>query len=1211
MAENVVSGLMNMPNTRRQLGYPAAGGADAVYAESNRLKSVALVLASLGVESPPSDNADLAAVAHDLILNYREKVRLLSGALPPVAQRVQTWVNTHLADVLTDGPVRFPWETINLPQHGIARALSFPPGEDMFVGGLQTSYRLRVGDQGVLHNPRSDKRTTQGSFHIAEGGMAIPADKYRVPKAVFARMLKIALNPPDDVNTIPYTTKLAKPRALMASLLLRPLVCPEVPGKYPARSMEVYCMAPGSLVSCLDFLESVFGNAGDPYLPENDSALDVERWTGHSGCLILAPHLCKVAKKDLGLPNVSEATALQKEQGMCWTDPAEPYNGGRAFKVTCRTAEGVIVTIIADNYFGYMKKEVKTQISYATNLLGVAEEEHSGGTLAFPRYSFGMALDNRNEETRWPHLAGYKFAEAMQLLGGAAQAMPGGYAVDRNFPSIVYVPETARFSLVDNTVEWGDADGANSGSLKLRPSYTYVLPSGFKVRVEHHAAAPAFRLIGTEGRGVFMHKPCTVSGGGKSELSKSIAPSIMYGPLFVNDPERDFEMVAQILTYPHYDKRFLGRKATPASPEPDECSSDEEVDAMTPRSATRPILSMKRSLGSVIKLTTPSAAYNDEYNAWLRSFPAHVWPIVYYVKRFYKPEWGDNWRQHFSMDQVNGAPGHELKFNDRKIMAGFLRVGYTPETGGWRTFKTRIDFMPSTKVQMEDDISVSATVPVGWLPHAEDDRDEDLESGRRAKRSLEKPVARKLVVNCEFRLFQRPDDCVHPGLDPQCEWDLAQPGNFIANFEPHHPDFAKALAEDVCSFEDFSKPMRDFLTSAAGLPEAEAQRWLVSSAHTRIVNGKPTANPRYLQVRPDAVDAQSTYVAQVGMRLAKRIPAGVPVVYTVDVTLLGRRISPPAPGLPNLAVYNPMHYQELPELIADVISSLSGTSPSTTGAGSEGAMTKGPFNAMPFAADINAMLVSSALTLLGGWSTPTGRVGPKCNFGHDVSFLTPEVWCRMKPHERDARWLAAHGYLERVRDFDHNGQKVLASRLGWRITEKFAHFFGRVLDFPATLFGPEVLRPELQSLDAFADGVNTVVESQRNVAAKYFADGTVELLVPPLQALLRIMAGKALPGESLDDPKLRQQFTREGVLSSAWYRRRLETQRDRDQALWARHVSSLESYMADQRNAGPVERLGLAQRLEAARAHLAHTRDPKYIDELVGSLGADPFAPQA
>ena len=42
-----------------------------------------------------------------------------------------------------------------------------------------------------------------------------------------------------------------------------------------------------------------------------------------------------------------------------------------------------MVTILADNYFGYCKKEVKTQISFSANLFGLAEEEHAGGALAF------------------------------------------------------------------------------------------------------------------------------------------------------------------------------------------------------------------------------------------------------------------------------------------------------------------------------------------------------------------------------------------------------------------------------------------------------------------------------------------------------------------------------------------------------------------------------------------------------------------------------------------------------------------------------------------------------------------------------------------------------------------------------------------------------------------------------------------------------------
>ena len=68
------------------------------------------------------------------------------------------------------------------------------------------------------------------------------------------------------------------------------------------------------------------------------------------------------------------------------------YNDGGGFKVACRDASGVMVTLIADNYFGYCKKDVKTQISFSANLLGGAEEEHAGGAVAYPSYDLGEDL---------------------------------------------------------------------------------------------------------------------------------------------------------------------------------------------------------------------------------------------------------------------------------------------------------------------------------------------------------------------------------------------------------------------------------------------------------------------------------------------------------------------------------------------------------------------------------------------------------------------------------------------------------------------------------------------------------------------------------------------------------------------------------------------------------------------------------------------------
>ena len=100
--------------------------------------------------------------------------------------------------------------------------------------------------------------------------------------------------------------------------------------------MEIRFFAPGNLVGNLDFVESIFGNGGDPFIADNDAGLDPAHWSGHTGCVILAPHLIGTTKKELGLPNIADATARQKRDGMCWEKEDELYNDGSAFKITCR-----------------------------------------------------------------------------------------------------------------------------------------------------------------------------------------------------------------------------------------------------------------------------------------------------------------------------------------------------------------------------------------------------------------------------------------------------------------------------------------------------------------------------------------------------------------------------------------------------------------------------------------------------------------------------------------------------------------------------------------------------------------------------------------------------------------------------------------------------------------------------------------------------------
>jgi phosphoenolpyruvate carboxykinase (diphosphate) len=1078
----------------------------------------------------------------------------------PADRRIEAFLNAHFADLARAAPLRLP-AAVALPRHGLARELSLPADEDIYRNEYVTSYRVR---NGVLHNPRSDRRTTKGTFHVSEGGLPIPGDKKAVPRPVFVALFRQALAPPAELLVLPLTSAQAEPVRAFVSLLLRPIVCPEIPGVSPQKSMEVRFFAPGGLVSNLDFVESIFGNAGDPDLPENDAGLDVEHWTGHTGCVLLAPHLTRLTKKELGLPSWDGATERQRRDGMCWRDPGELYNDGQAFKVTCRDAAGVIVTLIADNYYGYCKKEVKTQISYAANLFGSVEEEHAGGALAFARYNLGTDFDAADHRT-----SDRTLAELARQEPETIDLRPEGHGVDKHCPDLVYVPHDARASLSRMQL-WWTQDGREA-SLTLRPGKTYMTPSGYKVQLDKHPSSGTWRLLGTVAEGLFCHKPCTVSGGGKSEISKSLADYVLYGPILVGDVEKDFDLVQRLFDRDYADRWRPGRG-------PDYSGRP-----------SRPLLSPLRSLGSVIKLLTPSDDYTPEYNAWLASFPDHIYPVVFLIKRFIPPEAQANWRGLFGVDSIDGRPGHELKALGRRLVGSYLRVGLL-SSQGWRTFKLRQDFAPAAKVQMEDDITASAVAPAGQL--------RNLPPGAPA-------ASYKFAVNCEHRLFQRPDDAVHRGLDRQTEKDLARPDNFLSNFEPLTAEQAQGLVDRVTDFDEFTPPMRELLAGAA----AAGSGTVVCSAYPRLVDGKPSKNPRYLQIRPDLLNPQARYIAERGLRLARGMTSRDPLPVPVGAVLIGRRNNPPdrKAGIRPLAVYGPIHYQELPELFMDVICSLTGKSPSTTGAGSEGALTKGPFNALRTIVDLNAALVSYILTGLAGYSTAAGFVGPGKRVDHDISLLIPEIWCRLTPRERDPAFLIAEGHLEPLRDFQHAGRTVLASRLGYRVTAKFARtFLGRVFDHPDRVFDEAYLRPETQDLEAFVDGVHNITEAQQRVALQAFEDGSVEQACPPLRALLSVMAHGAFEGKDAHHPDLRRLFTLDSLHASAWYRERLQAKQRVDERLWRRHVATLDAWLAENAAAGGALPALMRQRRELAAGQLDRATAPGYLDSLHGTLGVEP-----
>ncbi len=1109
-------------------------------------------------------NARFLALTEDLIKSFKEKSRLLSDHLSPADVRIQNFLDDYLSDIQFKKSYRIPNNTFILNQKGLAREISLPPDGNTFKNELISSYRLK---QGVLNNPAADKRTTKGTFHIVRGGLPVPLDKKEVTKTAFAHLLNAAFNPPDDLKTLPFTCNQDEKAKVIASLLMRPVVSPEVKGISKEKTMEIRFFAPGSLVSNLDFVETIFGNAGDPNLAINDAALDVDHWTGHTGCVVMAPHLTKLKKKDVGLPHYDDASPRQQKDGMCWRDKNELYNEGGAFKLTCRSEKGVVITLIADNYYGYSKKEIKTQISFSANLYGLVEEEHAGGAIAFACGNmmdkvYGEIFTSKFKES-------YTFAEVKKLMGDTVDVMPENYAIDKKYKNIIYVPENANFDINKSTISWTYKNKEHA--LKLAPQNTYIHPTGHKFKLTKHVSQNLWRIVDTAPEGVFCHKPSTVSGGGKSEISKSMQNAIKYGTFYIQDIEKDSEQADKLINM-DYSSRWknIRKNAEPS----------------------RPFLSPERTLGSAVKLLTPSDQYSDEYNKFLKAIPDHIRPFVLYIKRLYRTdEKTSTWKDKFTVEIVNGRKGNALRFNNNPVVSSNVRIGFN-EDGHWYLHKLRSDFIPCHKVQMEDDITASLTLPASQIKNLN-------------KTYTNKSV--KFTRNCEGYFFQRPDEAVIRGYDKEAEYDIVQGNTFLTNYEPLTKKHAVELYNDAISFEEYTQPVKDLIKNVA---ESDTDGYFVTPSHTRIVDGKPTANPRYLEKNKSRGENYDNYIADVGVRLHRKMKADETVYYPVNAVLPGRRNNPidKKAGIRPLSVYNPIHYQELPELFMDFICSLTGKSPSTTGAGSEGALTKGPFNMLVATTDLNNALLSYILTEYHGFSSAAGYIGSENRFDHDISILIPEIWARLEAEDRDPKNLIKNECLEKLEDFEHKGKKVFASRLGYRITETFAfRCMNRLFDEPLAVFNERMLKPELQGIDDYVDGINNIVEAHQKVGLSFFEDGSVDAAIPPLQILFHIMAHGNYEGKDISHPELRKYFDRDYVINSDWYKTRLNLKQDKDKAFYTNQISYLKAFVNTPENVSLVEEMDINGRIKKAEAMLAEVSDKAYLKTLEGTIGADPL----
>ena len=105
------------------------------------------------------------------------------------------------------------------------------------------------------------------------------------------------------------------------------------------------------------------------------------------------------------------------------------------------------------------------------------------------------------------------------------------------------------------------------------------------------------------------------------------------------------------------------------------------------------------------------------------------------------------------------------------------------------------------------------------------------------------------------------------------------------------------------------------------------------------------------------------------------------------------------------------------------------------------------------------------------------------------------------------------------------------------------------------------------------------------------------------------MATGEYEGKDAHHPEFRAMFTRDYLLASDWYQKRLKVKQQRDTALWQRHVDSLQQFLDQPDYADEAKRLDIAGRLAKAKEKLATVQHEDYLEKLTGTLGADPLAP--
>ena len=225
--------------------------------------------------------------------------------------------------------------------------------------------------------------------------------------------------------------------------------------------------------------------AAIPYLPENDAALDVLHWTGHTGCVILAPHLVGMREEGPGAAACERShraaaarrhvldrrrRALQRRRRLQNHLPRRPRRDGH-------------------HHRRQLLRLLQEGSQDPDQLRRQPLRPVRGG--ARRRRDRLRHLCARPGVLRGPHRQPEEGRLRAMPCGCSAtlvELQPEGYAVDRRYPDIYYVPEDAEFNVREGIVALATAE-ATARLIPCAPARPTSCPRASASRWRNSSAA--------------------------------------------------------------------------------------------------------------------------------------------------------------------------------------------------------------------------------------------------------------------------------------------------------------------------------------------------------------------------------------------------------------------------------------------------------------------------------------------------------------------------------------------------------------------------------------------------------------------------------------------------------------------------------------------------------------------------------------------------